>query len=84
MTNMKRALVAMAILAMAPVSAVHAQAAGQLQVTPANGYYSSGPQGGPFNPGVQVFSMSNTGGTALSYSCSADQPWVTVFITRRL
>src|SRR4051812_40261929 len=70
----------LAILGIAPLSAAP-QAATQLQITPANGYYSSGPQGGPFNPGVQIFTMAYTGTATLGYSVSANQPWVTVFMT---
>jgi hypothetical protein len=80
MTSLKRVLAVLAILGVAPLPAT-AQAAPQVQVTPANGYYSSGPQGGPFNPGVQIFYMSNTGASAISYTATANQPWVTVFMT---
>jgi hypothetical protein len=80
MTSLKRVLAVMAILGVAPLAAAP-QAAPQMQVTPGNGYYSSGPQGGAFNPGVQVFYMSNTGAAAISYTATANQPWVTVFMT---
>src|SRR5207253_642494 len=73
MIRVTRALTVLAILAMAPLPA-SSQAATQLQVTPANGYYSSGPQGGPFNPGVQIFTMTNTGAAPLDFTVSANQP----------
>jgi hypothetical protein len=79
-TILKQAFAVLAILGIAPLSA-SSQAAPQLQVTPASGYYSSGPQGGPFNPGVQIFTMANTGTATIGYSVSANQPWVTVFMT---
>jgi hypothetical protein len=77
---LKLAMMVLAILGIAPLSALP-QAATQLQVTPINGYYSSGPQGGPFNPGVQIFSMINTGAAPLNFTVSANQPWITVFMT---
>jgi hypothetical protein len=70
----------LAILGVAPIWAAP-QAATQLTVTPSSDYYSSGPQGGPFNPGVQVFSMFNTGAAPLNFTVTANQPWVTVFMT---
>jgi len=79
-TMLKQVFVAMAVLGMASLSAAP-QAATQLQVTPVSGYYSSGPQGGPFNPGVQIFSMINTGAAPLNFTVSANQPWITVFMT---
>ncbi len=79
-TMLNQVFAALAILGMAPLSAAP-QAAAQLQVTPLSGYYSSGPQGGPFNPGVQIFTMANTGAATIGYTVSANQPWVTVFMT---
>jgi len=79
-TMLKQAFAILAILGIAPLSAT-SQAAPQFQITPANGYYSSGPLGGPFNPGVQIFTMTNTGTATLSYTVTANQPWVTVFMT---
>src|SRR5436190_29532 len=79
-TMLKQVFAMMAILGTVPLSAAP-QAVPQLQVSPASGYYSSGPQGGPFNPGVQIFTMTNTGTTTLGFTVSANQPWVTVFMT---
>ncbi|HVE38485.1 MAG TPA: Ig-like domain-containing protein [Planctomycetota bacterium] len=79
-TMLKQVFAVMAILGVAPLSAAP-QAAPQFQITPANGYYSSGPQGGSFNPGVQIFTMTNTGTATIGYTVSANQPWVTVFMT---
>jgi len=73
------ALAVAAFLSAAPGTA-SSQAAPQMQVTPASGYYSSGPQGGPFNPSIQIFNISNTGAAAMTFTASADQPWITVFI----
>jgi hypothetical protein len=82
MTTLKRALAMTAILGLCPPAATSAPQAGpQMTITPSGGYYSSGPQGGPFNPGVQTFTMKNTGAVAINYTVSADQPWVTVFLT---
>ena len=73
------ALAFVVVLGLAPVAQAR-QAAPGMQVTPASGYYSSGPQGGPFNPGVQIFTMTNTTGSPINFTCTADQPWVSIFM----
>ncbi len=76
------ALVAAALLSTAFLaSPAHAaQAASQLDVTPAGGYYASGPAGGWFWPSVQVYTLRNTGTAPLLLSSTADQPWVSALL----
>jgi hypothetical protein len=89
MMNFRSAFAVLAILLIAPVSvfsttspskALLLQAAPQMSVTPASGYYSSGPQGGPFNPSIQLYSITNSGAGAMTFTASVDQAWASVFI----
>ena len=50
----------------------------QLSVTPASGLTSSGQTGGPFSPGNQVYTLSNTGGVALVWAASKTANWLTL------
>ena len=78
----KLALAALALLVIAPLMASAASQAGpQLEVTPATGFYSSGPQGGPFNSNGQVYSVKNTGSAPMTFTSSVDQPWVSILLT---
>ena len=38
-----------------------------LQVIPSTGFQSSGPEGGPFTPGMETYSMQNKGAAAIDY-----------------
>ncbi len=45
-------------------------AIGSLSVTPSTGLTSSGTQGGPFSPSSQTYTLQNTGGTSINWTCS--------------
>ena len=49
-----------------------------LLVTPATAFVSEGPEGGPFTPGSVVYTLENTGGSAIDYSVTKTQNWVTI------
>lgn len=49
-----------------------------LSVTPANGLAASGTAGGPFSPSSQTYTLTNSGGAALSWTVSSSQPWTSV------
>ncbi len=49
---------------------------GCLSVTPLGDFNSSGPTGGPFTPPTNVYTISNVGGTTMSWSVSASQTWL--------
>ncbi|MDO8587871.1 MAG: lectin like domain-containing protein [Armatimonadota bacterium] len=51
---------------------------GTLAVSPAGGITSTGPAGGPFSPLSQIYTLSNTGGSALSWTASKTATWVTL------
>src|SRR5690606_6997988 len=51
---------------------------GFLQVTPDTGLTSIGTPGGPFSEYEQVYTLTNTGDTALLWSASASAPWLTL------
>ncbi|MEW6002341.1 MAG: SBBP repeat-containing protein, partial [Nitrospirota bacterium] len=50
---------------------------GVLSVTPSDGLTSSGYQGGPFSPLSKTFTLTNTGGSAINWTASQGQAWVT-------
>jgi hypothetical protein len=54
---------------------------GTLAVTPSGGLTASGSQGGPFSPSSQSYTLQNTGGTAINWSASKAQNWVTLSST---
>jgi hypothetical protein len=49
---------------------------GSLAVTSADPLVSSGTVGGPFTPGSAVYTLSNTGGTALEWTASKTTDWI--------
>ncbi|HUI07800.1 MAG TPA: endonuclease/exonuclease/phosphatase family protein [Verrucomicrobiae bacterium] len=49
-----------------------------LSVVPAAGVNLSGEQGGPFAPGSRVYSLTNTGGSALSWTAGVSNNWLGV------
>ena len=51
---------------------------GVLTVNPATGLSSSGTQGGSFSPSSVAFTLQNTGGSALNWTASKTQGWVTL------
>lgn len=51
---------------------------GVLGVEPADGLSSSGNQGGPFSPSHRVYTLTNTGQTAINWSATKTQLWVTL------
>ena len=52
--------------------------AGNLSVTPATDFSSSGNQGGPFSPVSKDYTLQNTGGSSISWTASKTQSWVTL------
>jgi uncharacterized repeat protein (TIGR01451 family) len=54
---------------------------GILSITPSTGLDSSGYIGGPFSPASQLYSLTNTGYAALSWSASKSQGWLTLSAT---
>ncbi len=60
-----------------PVS-LTVNALGALAVTPATGLTSTGPQGGPFNPSSIVYTLQNTGATALNWTAAGTQSWISL------
>jgi PKD repeat protein len=53
----------------------------QLAVSPASGFSSSGGQFGPFTPGSQTYTLSNTGGVAMVWSATNTATWLTLSAT---
>jgi hypothetical protein len=51
---------------------------GQLTVSPAGGFTSSGTVGGPFSPSSIVYTLSNPGGSSLNWTATKGQSWVTL------
>jgi hypothetical protein len=54
---------------------------GVLSVTPTNALISSGYQAGPFSPSNQVYTLQNTGGTAINWKATNTTTWTTLSIT---
>ncbi|NVN92409.1 MAG: PIG-L family deacetylase [Desulfuromonadales bacterium] len=54
---------------------------GTLTVTPATALTASGVAGGPFSPSSAVYTLQNTGNTAINWSASATQSWATLSST---
>ncbi|HXT39119.1 MAG TPA: S8 family serine peptidase, partial [Candidatus Angelobacter sp.] len=54
---------------------------GWMAVSPIGDFSSSGPQGGPFSPVSQTFTVRNQGSTSLSWGAGVDQDWVTLSAT---
>src|SRR5262245_8812985 len=53
-------------------------AAGPLTVSPAGGVSQTIPQGGPFAPASQTYTLTNTGTSPLDFTVTHSQAWVTV------
>lgn len=51
---------------------------GALSVSPLSGWNSSGPQGGPFTPTSQTYTLTNAGGQALNWTATVDKTWISV------
>jgi subtilisin family serine protease len=49
-----------------------------LSVTPADAFISTGPTGGPFHPGSQSYTVSNTGTDAFGWQVAATVDWLSV------
>lgn len=49
-----------------------------LEVTPAEGFISTGPEGGPFVPASMAYTLRNTGGTAVSWTAAENRTWLAV------
>jgi uncharacterized repeat protein (TIGR03803 family) len=49
-----------------------------LRITPASDFVFSGPFGGPFTPGTQVYSLTNDTSASLNWSASSSTPWFSV------
>ena len=53
----------------------------QLAVGPLSGFSSSGYVGGPFSPSSQTYSLTNIGGTTLSWTASITANWLSLSAT---
>jgi hypothetical protein len=51
-----------------------------LYVTPAAVFFSSGPYGGPFEPGEQIYSLCNYGDAPIEFAIGHDETWLDVDI----
>lgn len=51
---------------------------GVLSVTPTTTFSASGTIGGPFSPATQAYSLTNTGGTTITWTTTAADPWVSL------
>lgn len=51
-------------------------APGQLEVTPSDPWTTTGGTGGPFDPAAAIYTLRNTGGSALNWTGSATQSWL--------
>ncbi len=49
-----------------------------LEVTPADGLASTGPEGGSFEPPSKNYTLQNTGGTALDWTATPNRTWIAV------
>ncbi len=49
-----------------------------LVVIPSAGLGASGPQGGPFFPASQVYTVQNNGGVSANWSVSKTQNWLSL------
>jgi subtilase family serine protease len=49
-----------------------------LGISPASGFNASGPASGPFNPGSQIFFMTNSGAGSLTWSLINTSSWLNV------
>ena len=58
-----------------------APSAGSLEVSPATGLSMTGDVGGPFTPPSQNYTLTNTGGTTITYTVSNVKNWVSLSST---
>ena len=49
-----------------------------LVVEPGDGLVSSGPEGGPFTPGLKIYTLTNIGAEPVSWTAAATEPWLDV------
>jgi hypothetical protein len=54
----------------------NAAAPANLAVSPTTGFNAAGKQGGPFTPSSQVYTLSNSGGNALTWSANVSNNWL--------
>lgn len=52
---------------------------GELSLSPADGFSSAGPAGGPFTPASKTYVLTNVGEAPADFVLSADAGWVTLF-----
>lgn len=64
-----------------PVALTVTAPPGVLMVTPAGGLTSTGPEGGPFTPASQTYTLQNTGESSLAWTASKLQSWTTLSAT---
>lgn len=60
---------------------VNPSGAGVLSVSPLSGFSSQGPRGGPFSPASQVYTLTNSGDSPLTWSASDNKNWVSLSAT---
>ncbi|HUW84368.1 MAG TPA: M36 family metallopeptidase [Phycisphaerae bacterium] len=51
---------------------------GDLEVSPAEGFSSSGYEGGPFDPPCKTYTLTNNGSSSLDWTAAATEPWLDV------
>jgi subtilisin family serine protease len=51
---------------------------GRLSMTPATGFSSSGPVGGPFNPATMTYTLTNSGSEQLQFTVNENVSWLDV------
>jgi hypothetical protein len=54
---------------------------GTMSVTPSSGLSSSGSVGGPFSPSSQSYTLTNSGGSTITWTATKGQAWVTLSST---
>ncbi|HUJ72956.1 MAG TPA: PKD domain-containing protein, partial [Verrucomicrobiae bacterium] len=64
-----------------PVSLTVNVASAQLVVTPSSVYLAGGPEGGPFNPLSQTYSVTNAGAAAMNWTANNSANWLTLSAT---
>jgi hypothetical protein len=61
-----------------PVSLIVDPFVGGFEVTPADGFVSSGIYGGPFDPEEMVYTLTHTGDKEAQFTATVPAPWLTV------